>query len=99
MSPKVVVTPTAEANLDEILRFIALDKSPAARRFVTSLRRKIKSLAAMPKRCPLAPEHGLDGLEIRQLIHGNYRILVTIDSGEVIILQVCHGARLPFTEG
>jgi plasmid stabilization system protein ParE len=32
MSFKIVVTPTAEANLDEILRFIALDDPAAARK-------------------------------------------------------------------
>ena len=98
MRRKVVLTPTAEANLDEILRVIALDNPSAARRFVAGLRGKIKTLAAMPKRCPLAPENGLDDLEIRHLIFGNYRIVFAIDAGEVVILQVRHGARLPMTE-
>ena len=53
----------------------------------------------MPKRCPRAPEDGLDGLEIRHLIHGRYRIIFGIDGKTVVILQVRHGARLTMTEG
>lgn len=99
MSYKVVVTPTAEANLDEILRFIALDSPTAARKFIAVLRTKLKTLATMPKRCPLAPEDGLDGAEIRHLVFGNYRILFVIDGAQVAVLQVRHGARLPLTGG
>jgi plasmid stabilization system protein ParE len=98
MRYSVVVASTAEANLDDIFHFIALDNPSAAGKVVASLRAKMKTLAHMPRRCPLAPEDGLDGLEIRHLIFGNYRILFTIDAREVTIFQVRHGARLPFGE-
>lgn len=98
MSRRVVITATAAANLDDILHVIALDSPATGKRFVTSLRARMKTLAAMPERCPLAPEDGLDGLEIRHLIIGNYRILFTLDTDRVVILQVRHGARLPATE-
>jgi len=38
MKYKVVLTPNAEGDLDEILRFIALDNAVAARKFVAGLR-------------------------------------------------------------
>ncbi|GAB4140802.1 MAG: hypothetical protein Tsb0016_08190 [Sphingomonadales bacterium] len=95
MTRTVVITPTAEANLDEIIHYIALDNPAAARRVITTLRTKMKSLAKMPGRCPLAPEDGLDGLQIRHLIHGNYRILFTADDTHITILQIRHAARLP----
>jgi plasmid stabilization system protein ParE len=98
MRYRVVVTPTAEANLDEILRFIALDNPASGRKFFAALRARLGTLAEMPRRCPLAPEDGLDSLEIRHLIHGNYRIIFTIDPGQVTILQVRHGARRPMAE-
>lgn len=98
MSRKIVITPTAEANLDDILHFIALDSPTAGRRFVTGLRGRMKALATLPERCPRAPEDGLDGLEIRHLIYGRYRVLFTVDADRVIILQVRHGARLPATK-
>lgn len=91
----VVITPAAAANLDEIIHYIALDNPAAARRLINALRAKIKTLAKMPGRCPLAPEDGLDGLQIRHLIHGNYRILFTADDTQIAILQIRHAARLP----
>ena len=91
----VVLTPTAEADLDAILSYIALDDPKTARRFVANLRRKSATLATMPERCAKAQEDGLDGLEIRHLLHGRYRTLFTIEPDRVVILQVRHGARLP----
>ncbi len=88
----VVITPMAEANLNGILRFIARDNPAAARRFVSRLRARMQTLASMPECCPLAPENGFDGVEIRHLIFGEYRILFTIDAAQVVILQVRHGA-------
>jgi plasmid stabilization system protein ParE len=70
----------------------------AARKFVIGLRAKLKTLAAIPKRCPAAPEDGLDGMEIRHLILGNCRVIFVIDGGRVVVLQVRHGARLPMAE-
>jgi plasmid stabilization system protein ParE len=99
MTCRVVVTPEAERDLDELFRFVALDNPAAARKFVAGLRKRLKTLASMPKRCPRAPEDGLDGLEIRHLVHGRYRIIFGIDGKTVVILQVRHGTRLPTTEG
>jgi plasmid stabilization system protein ParE len=92
---RVVITPTAEADLDRILRFIALDNSAAGRKFIADLRASMNTLATMPRRCPLAPENGLDGVEIRHLLHGDYRIVFVVDSDRVTVLQIRHGARLP----
>ena len=96
---RVVVTPEAEQDLDDLFRFVALNNPSAARKFVAGLRKRLKTLTAMPKRCSRAPEDGLDGLEIRQFIHGRYRIIFGIDDKTVVILQIRHGARLPTTGG
>jgi toxin ParE1/3/4 len=98
MKYKVVVSPTAEADLDDIFRFIALDNPKAARKFIAALRTKVEALAQMPARCPAAPEDGLGGLEIRHLIFRSYRILFTIDVHVVRVLRVRHGARLSIWE-
>lgn len=98
MNYRVVVTPGAEEDLDDLFRYIALDNPAAAHKFVEGLRRRLKTLASMPKRCPRAPEDGLDGLEIRHLVYGQYRIVFGIDDRTVVILQVLHGARLPSTD-
>ena len=99
MTYRVVVTPEAERDLDELFQFVALDNPAAARKFVAGLRQRLKTLASMPKRCPRAPEDGLDGLEIRHLVHVRYRIIFGIDGRTVAIPRVRHGARLATTEG
>jgi plasmid stabilization system protein ParE len=98
MSFRVVVTPEAERNLDDIFAFIALGNAVAARRFVDGLRRRLKTLASLPRRCSRAPEDGLDGMEIRHLVYRQCRILFGIDGKTVVILRVRHGARLPVSE-
>jgi plasmid stabilization system protein ParE len=99
MTYRVVVTSEAEQDLDQLFQYVAHDNPAAARKFVAGLRKRLKTLASMPRRCPRAPEDGLDGLEIRHLVHGQYRVIFAIDSNTVVILQVRHGARLPTTEG
>lgn len=99
MSFKVVITPGAEEDLDGLFGYIALDSPANARKFVAELRKRVRNLALMPRRCPRAPEDGMDGLKIRHLIHGSYRIVFGIDGKTVVILQVLHGAQLPVAEG
>ena len=92
---RVVVTRQAEQDLGEIFAYIALENPAAARRLVKALRRKLKTLATSPMRCPRAPEDGLDGFEIRHLVHDPHRIIFAVDGSTVVVLQVRHGARLP----
>jgi plasmid stabilization system protein ParE len=95
MSYRVVVTPEAEHDLEGLFLTIARDNPIAARKFVAGLRKRMGTLASMPERCPRAPEDGLHGLEIRQLLHGHYRILFHIRDRLVVVLRVRHGARRP----
>ncbi|MDK9720640.1 MAG: type II toxin-antitoxin system RelE/ParE family toxin [Rhodospirillales bacterium] len=94
MTLKLVITPGAEADLDGLFTYIAQDSPANARKFVSNLRKRLKTLTSLPRRCPRAPEDGLDGLEIRHLLHKDYRILFAIDGQTVVILQVLHGSRL-----
>ena len=43
----------------------------------------------------LAPEAQAAGVELRQLIHGMYRVLYTVETNMVTIHAVRHGARRP----
>lgn len=95
MSFRVVVTAEAEKNLEALFRFIADDSPANGGRFVDGLRRRLKSLATLPRRCPRAPEDGRRGLEVRHLIYEDYRIIFAIDGRTVVILQVRHGSPHP----
>jgi plasmid stabilization system protein ParE len=96
MAHKVVITPQAEGELRSIGDYIVAQHAPlAARRFVQSLRRRIAALKTFPEGYGLAPEAQDAGVELRQLIHGMYRVLYTVDGTTVTIHAVRHGARRP----
>jgi toxin ParE1/3/4 len=52
---RVVITATAEAGLEQIGDFIALDSPGRAISFTHELRAKREGLLEMPKRFPLVP--------------------------------------------
>jgi plasmid stabilization system protein ParE len=96
MAHKVRITPEAEADLRSIGDYIVAQHAPdAARRFVQSLRRRIASLKTFPETYGFAPEAQAAGVELRQLIHGMYRVLYTIEGKTVTIHAVRHGSRRP----
>lgn len=96
MTHKVVITPEAEGDLRSIGDYIVAQHAPeTARRFVQSLRRRIAALRTFPDGYGRAPEAEAAGVELRQLIHGMYRVLYTVEGTTVTIHAVRHGARRP----
>jgi plasmid stabilization system protein ParE len=95
MRYEVVVQPVAEAELEECYRYIWKDAPKRAARWRKEVLGKVESLSRWPKRCPLAPESGALGYEIRHLVVGAYRLFFTIDhqARRVHVLHVRHGAR------
>jgi plasmid stabilization system protein ParE len=92
---RLEVTAPAEQEIEVAEDWIAVDSPEAAERWSQGIFAALKTLDTMPARCPLAPENEDHPKEIRQLVHGRYRILFTIQPGRVVILHVRHGARLP----
>lgn len=97
MTYTVFIEPPAYVEIEEAYLFIRQDSPGNANRWFNSLLKAIDSLQEMPRRCPVAPENDVFEEEIRQLIHGSYRILFTIDGSEVHVLHVRHGARRHLT--
>jgi plasmid stabilization system protein ParE len=96
MAHKVRITPEAESDLRAIGDYIVAQHAPeAARRFVTSLRRRIASLKTIPEGYGKAPEADAAGVDLRQMMHGMYRVLYTVAGSDVTILAIRHGARRP----
>jgi plasmid stabilization system protein ParE len=59
-----------------------------AQRWVRELRSAVSGqLSVIPKGFPLAPEHDEFSAEIRQMIVGRYRVLLTIRKGKVHVLH------------
>jgi len=55
----------------------------------------IESLRHFPLRHGLAPEAQAVGVSLHQMMHGQYRVLYTLDNDIVIVHGVRHGARRP----
>lgn len=97
MSHRVVITPTAMADIAEQVTYIRSDSPVAANRWYNGCLDAIASLELMPRRCGLAPEAESFEREIRQLIYHSHRILYEVVGDRVNVLHVRHGARLPLT--
>jgi plasmid stabilization system protein ParE len=96
MANKIRITPEAEADLHSIGDYIAAQHAPqAARRFVQALRRRIALIKSFPEAYGMAPEAQQVGIELRQMIHGMYRVLYTVETKTITIHAVRHGARRP----
>jgi plasmid stabilization system protein ParE len=90
---KVVLPPDTEEEIEAIYLFIAAQAPAPAISWYNGCLDSIKSLADFPERCPLAPESRIFHRDIRHLLYGNYRIIVTIHAGAVHVLHVRHAAR------
>jgi plasmid stabilization system protein ParE len=95
MAHRVRITPEAEADLRSIGDYIARDSPERARRFIAKLKGVIATLTNFPERHAKAPEAELAGVELRQMTHGLYRVLYTVEEDSVTIHGVRHGARRP----
>jgi toxin ParE1/3/4 len=91
---RVEITQIAEADLQEIHRYISIDNQIAADQLLNDIERQIDSLEKFPLRSPVIPEAKELGRDYRQIIYGNDRTIFRIDGARVIIMRIIHGARL-----
>ena len=87
---RLVITPQAERDIEEIGDYIALDNPPRALSFVCKLRAQCGKIAALPETFRLRQELGED---IRSCAYGRYVIFFIVGVREVTIIRVLHGAR------
>ena len=93
MAYTVEFSARARRDIDEIVAYIQADSPIDATRWRQRLEAKLASLRTMPESCGLAPENVVSRFEIRQLLHGRYRILLTVREQQVVILTIRHGSR------
>ncbi len=89
---EVVWSPLAVARVTEAAEFIAEDKPDAAARWVDGVFEAVARLARFPRRGRAVPE--LCREDVRELLHGEYRIVYRVEAERVLILTVRHGRRL-----
>ena len=101
MKFEVRVELEAWEDLDGALAWFEAHAPALAADWYDGLMEGLRSLAASPQRCPLAPENAEFKEEIRQLLYGRrrgmYRILFTIRGRRVHVVHVRHGARQHLT--
>jgi plasmid stabilization system protein ParE len=78
MSHKVLLTPQVKQDVKAAYLYIR-DRSPeTARRWRLRLRKLIRTLSYFPERHEIAVEARDAGVELRQMLYGDYRILYTV---------------------
>ncbi|RUW44760.1 type II toxin-antitoxin system RelE/ParE family toxin [Mesorhizobium sp. M00.F.Ca.ET.151.01.1.1] len=96
----MVLTDQAEADLEAIGDYIAMDNPFHAVTFVQELRHDCMELRTMPERYPLFEHHRSSG--IRRRPHGNYLIFYRVGVETVEILHILHGSMdlraIPFPD-
>ncbi|MFZ4618510.1 MAG: type II toxin-antitoxin system RelE/ParE family toxin [Rectinemataceae bacterium] len=85
-------TDRARRDLGDIRDYISRREGEAASRFVEGLLRRSLILEEQPRSGRRVPEFNTD--DIRELIHGNYRIVYKLAGSEVHILTVFEGHML-----
>lgn len=86
----VQFTDEAEDDLERIGDYIALDNPGRAISFIMELRDRCMSLAVMHQAFPLVPRYEHQG--IRRRVHKNYLIFYRVESGQIVVIHILHGA-------
>ena len=85
-------TPQALEDIEAICAYIERDSNYYARIFANQIIEKASTLESFPKVGRIVPESNRE--DIREIIHGNYRIIYRLINDEVQILTIHHSARL-----
>ncbi len=93
MGWKIIIGPSAEADLQDIVTYIARHNSEAAARLGYALIARAEGLASFPERGRIVPEFSRP--DSRELIHRSYRIIYRINAEQdrIDIVRFWHAAR------
>ena len=95
MAVKVYWTRQAVRDLREIRSFIARDAPLTAAAFVRRIRESVTRARVFPELGQVVPE--LRRNDIREFLHGNYRVIYRVDTGRIDIITVFHARLLDET--
>jgi toxin ParE1/3/4 len=87
---RLLISPLAEQDLEQIADFIAQDQPLRALSFVQALHKQCKNIAMQPQIYRLRTELGSD---IRSCAYGHYVIFFAAQEQELHIIRVLHGSR------
>lgn len=103
MKYRVVVTATAESQINAFIDYVANEKLEPlnAARLLEAIWEAIPTLETFPHRCPVAPESDNVSETVRMLaVKRSLLILYTVDEAEkrVMVEGFRHGKQEPLTE-
>ncbi len=87
----VLITEAAEADLEAIGDWIAVENPARALTFVSELRARCEALGDNPRRYALVPRYEQSGVRLRT--YRDYLIFYRIADDRIEVLHVLHGAR------
>ena len=85
---RIIWSPLAVERISEISDYIAEDNTDASIKWLESVFKVIERLKDYPESGRVVPELGKPNL--REIIHGHYRIIYKIQQNELFILTVRH---------
>jgi toxin ParE1/3/4 len=90
---EVVLSRIADADLAEIIEYIAHDNLDAALRVARELLARTRTIGEHPRIGRIVPEFQIETL--RELVHGAYRIVYEIDDSKkrIAVARFWHAAR------
>lgn len=78
-------------RISEIVDYISRDRPDAARKWAEGVFDAVDELATFPGQGRVVPEVGRPS--VRELIHGEYRVIYKVEAKAIGILTVRHGRR------
>lgn len=93
MAFKVIWAQSALADLEQIVRYISLEDSDAAKHLGMALISRVEEVASLPRQGRIVPEKSEESL--REIVFVPYRIVYEISDreGSVHVLRIWHSAR------
>jgi len=85
-------SPLAIDRVSEIAQYIADDKPEAANNWIDSIFTSVEKLSSFPQSGRIVPEFNKES--IREILHGNYRVIYQISTSGIEILTARHGNQL-----
>jgi plasmid stabilization system protein ParE len=93
MAYRIVWTPAAEADIDEIGRYLERGASPAAAAaVVTRIRAAVLKYRDFPFSARMIPEFQ-DPMRRETFVH-QWRLMYRVDGDQIYVMRVVHGKRL-----
>lgn len=89
---KIIWSPLAISRISEITEYISTDNFASAEKWINSIFDAVLRLKISPESGRIVPELGV--VEIREIIHDNYRIIYRIKKSSIIILTVRHARQI-----